>query len=250
MIVSFAGVGEAFDETLPNTSVLVESGSSSILLDCGFSASCGFWGLAKNPLDLDAVYISHFHGDHYFGLPSLIVRSVEEGRRKRLTILGPSGIESRVNRLLELAYSNVRTKAKFELFFIECDPDEDIKHSGFRFRFAMSSHSMPSLGVRLDAGGKSLFYSGDGAPTFATAELARGCDMLIMESYILDADAPGHGSVDSSLELARQTGAGICALVHVQRIVRRTQKGRIMAKLNGVDGFKAVLPESGDSFDL
>ena len=69
-----------FDEALPNTSILVESGSSSILLDCGFTAASTFWEVANNSLDLDVVYISHSYGDHYFGVPALLVRSVEEGR--------------------------------------------------------------------------------------------------------------------------------------------------------------------------
>jgi len=250
MRVTFTGVGEAFDETLPNTSVLVESGSSSILLDCGFSASCGFWGLAKNPLNLDAVYISHFHADHYFGLPAFIVRSMEEGRKKRLTIMGPPGIEQNVVHLVELAYSNAMSKAKFEIFYIECAPGEEFKHSGFDFSFAMGRHSMPCLAIRLDAEGKSVFYSGDGSPTEATLELATGCDMVVHESYILGAEAPGHGSVDSTLEFAAQAGARQCALVHVQRRVRSTQKDAIMAKLAEVDGFEALLPEPGDYVDL
>ena len=55
MRVTFAGVGEAFDEKLPNTSLLVETdGGSSVLLDCGFTASCVFWTMAEKPLELDA----------------------------------------------------------------------------------------------------------------------------------------------------------------------------------------------------
>ena len=49
MRVTFAGVGEAFDEKLPNTSLLVQSESSSILLDCGFTAACTLWDVIGNP---------------------------------------------------------------------------------------------------------------------------------------------------------------------------------------------------------
>ena len=145
MRVTFTGVGEAFDDLLPNTSILVESGSSSILLDCGFSVACRFWSQAENPLALDAVYVSHFHADHYFGIPALIVRSIEEGRSKRLTIMGPSGIESRITRLIEMAYSNALAQAKFEVFYIECEPGDDFKHSGLqvRVRSQQSRHALP-----------------------------------------------------------------------------------------------------------
>lgn len=250
MRVIFAGVGEAFDNTLPNTSILVESGSSSILLDCGFTASCAFCEYAESPLELDAIYISHFHADHYFGLPALLVRSIEEGRKKRLTILGPHGIEQRVTRLMEMAYSNALSRAKFEIFFMECQPGDDIKHGGFRFRFDMSNHSQPCLALRLDAGDKSLFYSGDGAATDGTRELAQGCDLVICESYIMGAEAPGHGNVEASLDFARKTQAKACALVHIQRTVRKLQKSKIIAELSGITDFHAFLPEPGDSYEF
>jgi len=250
MRVTFVGVGEAFDELLPNTSLLVESGGSSILLDCGFNVSCRLWGYAENPLDLDAVYISHFHADHYFGLPALLVRSMEEGRTKRLTILGPSGIESRVKRLMELAYSNALAKVGFEIFFIECVPGEDFKHSGFRFRFALNDHSMPCLAIRLDAGGKSLYYSGDGKPTDATVDLAEGCDLVIHEAFTLDEITLGHGDVGSSLDMARKSGAGACALVHMRRTIRHTMMDMIRMAVDTQPEVHGFVPEPGDVREL
>ena len=83
MRVTFVGVGEAFDENLPNTSILVESAASSILLDCGFSAPRAFWKAADNAEGLDMIHVSHFHADHYFGIPALLARFTQEGRTKR-----------------------------------------------------------------------------------------------------------------------------------------------------------------------
>ncbi|NDV20091.1 MBL fold metallo-hydrolase [Pseudodesulfovibrio sp. JC047] len=246
MRVTFAGVGEAFDETVPNTSLLVHSGGSSVLLDCGFTAACAFWGMADNPLALDAVYISHFHGDHYFGLPALLVRSIEEGRTKRLTILGPSGIESRVTRLMEMAYSNAMARAQFGIFFVECDPGQDFRHAGFRFRFAMTNHAMPCQAIRLDDQKTSLFYSGDGQSTADTLALASGSDLVVHESYTLEPEHVGHGSVTASVDFARKAGAKACALVHLQRTVRRERKAVIRARANGVTDMKVLLPEPGD----
>ncbi|EGB15102.1 beta-lactamase domain-containing protein [Pseudodesulfovibrio mercurii] len=250
MRVTFVGVGEAFDERLPNTSLLVEHNDSSILLDCGFNVSCGLWRYAARPLDLDAVYVSHFHADHYFGLPALIVRSLEEGRTKRLTILGPSGIESRVNRLMELAYSNALAKAGFEIFFIECVPGEDFKHGGFRFRFALNDHSMPCLAVRLDAGGKSLYYSGDGKPTDATVDLAEHCDLVVHEAFTLDEITTGHGDVGTSLDMARRSGAGACALVHMKRTIRHTMMDVIRMAVETETSVHGFVPEPGDVHEL
>ncbi|WP_319582353.1 ribonuclease Z [uncultured Pseudodesulfovibrio sp.] len=250
MRVTFVGVGEAFDERLPNTSLLVESDGSSILLDCGFNVSCRLWDYAENPIELDAVFVSHFHADHYFGLPALIVRSMQEGRTKRLTILGPSGIESRVQRLMELAYSNAMAKAGFEIFFIECVPGEDFKHSGFRFRFALNDHSMPCLAIRLDAGGKSLYYSGDGKPTDATVDLAEDCDLVVHEAFTLDEITTGHGDVGTSLDMARKSGAKACALVHMKRTIRHTMMDMIRMAVDTRPEVNAFVPEPGDVREL
>ncbi len=250
MRVTFAGVGEAFDENLPNTSILVESETSSILLDCGFTAPSGFWKAAENPLELDMVYISHFHADHYFGLPALLVRSVQEGRSKRLTILGPNGIEGRVTRLVEMAYSNVLANANFELFFVECNPGEEFRHAGFNFQFAMGDHPMPCLAIRLESNDKCMFYSGDGCPTEGTRALAQGCDLIVHDAFTLDQEKPGHCSVKSALEFARDVGAKACALVHVDREVRLANKGVIMTRARAISGLDGFLPEPGDIYEL
>ena len=83
MRVIFAGVGEAFDENLGNTTVLVTTGSGKrkrqILLDCGFTGAHAFWKASQDPMDLDAIWVSHFHGDHFFGVPLVLLRG---SRRK------------------------------------------------------------------------------------------------------------------------------------------------------------------------
>lgn len=250
MRVTFAGVGEAFDENLPNTSILVESSGSSILLDCGFSAPRAFWKTADDTSGLDMIYVSHFHADHYFGIPALLARFIQEGRTKRLTILGPVGIEGRVKRLVEMAYANIMTNAEFDTYFIECTPGEEFRHAGFHFGFAMGDHPMPSLAVRLAAKNKTLFYSGDGRPTETTQALAAGCDLVIHEAFALNKDVSGHGTVESALAFATEAGAKTCALVHMDRAVRHSMKGVIMTRIADLPGLLGLLPDPGDTLDL
>ena len=246
MRVTFAGVGEAFDETLANTSLLVESDTGSILLDCGFTAPPPFWELAEHPLDLDGVYLTHFHGDHWLGLPALLVRSMEEGRTKPLSILGQPGVEDKVRALMELAYAGTLAKAGFDLRFTECAPGREVELAGFRLTFAAGDHSVPCLAVRVENGGKSLFFSGDGPPTEATRVLARGCTLAVHETFTLDPVKPAHGTLDSSLAFARETGAEALALVHINRRVRREQREVILARLANFSSCKMWLPEPGE----
>lgn len=248
MRCTFAGVGEAFDETLPNTSILLESEAAAILLDCGFTAAPAFWRYADDPLALDAVWISHFHADHWFGLPWLVARMNEEGRSRLLTLIGREGIRRRVEWLLDSAYPGLRDRLGFELRYKQASAGGSDSVEGFRLRYARSGHSIESLSIRVERDGKSVFYSGDGAPTEESVELARSCDLLVQESYMLTGPVDGHGSVEDAIAMAKRAQTGRLALVHLNRRLTAERMRDVESKLSesGIDGF---VPRPGDSVD-
>lgn len=252
MRVQFIGVGEAFDEHYPNTSVLVslnpEEEGDHVLLDCGFTAAASFYAHSPVGSDLDAVWISHFHGDHYFGLPLLMLRFQEEGRTKPLTIVGQPGIDEKLWAAFELAYPGFRQRLQYPVHCIEARAGKSLELLAAQWSFAANEHnnSTPCLAVRLDCRGKSVFYSGDGRPTSSTADLAQGVDLLIHEAYGIAQDAPGHGGVRGCLALAGSVQARVLALVHVNRRVRREQAGMIRDMLANEFGFQGLLPEPGE----
>ncbi len=260
MRICFLGVGEAFDEHYPNTSLLVSipkpDGEFHVLLDCGFTAPGAYYRHApddaRTSSALDAVWISHFHGDHFMGLPLLLLRFWEEGRTRPLTIVGQAGVEEKVWAAFDLAYPGFRPRLQFPVCFLEAVPGQVIHVAGARWSFALGDHSAmtPCLAVRLDCGGGSVMYSGDGRPTPATAELAQGVGLLVHEAYGLDPDTPGHGGVPGCLNLARDVRARNLALVHVNRRVRRKSAGTIRAMLAEAMGGHGALPETGDVITL
>ncbi|MCD6324335.1 MAG: ribonuclease Z [Desulfurococcales archaeon] len=74
------------------TSVLLESGGSHLLVDCG--VGCHYRLSDKGLLrDVDAVFVTHPHMDHFLGLPELLFQAHMDGRRKELLIIGPPGLE-------------------------------------------------------------------------------------------------------------------------------------------------------------
>jgi ribonuclease Z len=252
--IKFIGVGEAFDEDLANTSIWVraadERSKSSILLDCGFTAPPAFWKSCRDPDDLDAIWISHFHGDHFFGLPALLARFWEMKRRKPLLILGQREIDNIASQTLKLAYSSLKDKFAYDIRFQTVEPGEAVQAAGMTWRSAVNGHPQRDLAVCVEKDGKSLFYSGDGHPTDETLRLARGADLVIHEAYRLDTDTPGHGNVINCIDFARRAKARSLALVHIERNERRQRREDILRVSGEVKDFKVLMPEPGDQVEI
>lgn len=250
MEIYFLGVGEACDPNHSNTSILVNTaGNDRILLDCGFTVPHNYFSLCEDPDELDILWISHFHGDHFFGIPLLLLRFWEMGREKPLVICGQSGIKEKVAQVMELAYPGFLRKLQFTLDFSEIEPGSLLKRENVLWQTAENVHSQRCLSVRIEDGCHSLFYSGDGKPTEKTLTLATGCNMIIHESFWSDKTASGHGNVKICLEFAVKAKADNLALVHLSRNVRKDHKESILKALQDAP-FNALLPEEGDIFNL
>ncbi|MGB5985027.1 MAG: ribonuclease Z [Desulfobacterales bacterium] len=252
--VIFSGVGEAFDENRTNTSMIVthHTGGSlqQVLLDCGFSAAHAFWRHAPEPLNLDAVWVSHFHGDHFLGLPLLLLRFWEENRRKPLVIIGPAGVEAKVTAAMELAYPNFLPRIQYPIEFHPVNPADRLIMAGLSWSFAPNDHAQNCLALRISTADISLFYSGDGRPTSESEALAQNCDLMIHEAFTIETLQGGHGTVRDCIEFARRVKARMLALVHLNREVRNGQSGVLRQTLESVSDLKVLLPEGGDQVTL
>lgn len=89
-------LGTAATMPLPEralTVALAESGGHSLLFDCGEGTQTAARRAGVNLMRLDAICLTHYHGDHIFGLPGLLQTLGCQGRTKPLTLLGPAGLE-------------------------------------------------------------------------------------------------------------------------------------------------------------
>lgn len=249
MEIVFLGVGEACDPDNPNTSLLVKSDRHQVMLDCGFTTPHIYFKTCDNADELDALWISHFHGDHFFGVPLLLLRFWEMGRGKPISIIGRPGTEDLVSRAMELAYPGLMPRFDYPVRFIELSSGDESEAVGFLWRAAENDHPEPCLAVRLEQTGKSMFYSGDGRPNPETIRLAAGCDLAVHEAFRVSGETPGHGTVAGCLEFARRAGVEAMALLHVQRQERAGHEEEIRALLVE-SGLKVFLPESGDRFQF
>jgi len=254
MEIFFLGVGEACDPNQPNTSILLKTSpkknSGRILLDCGFSVPHHYFSLAPDPDELSALWISHFHGDHFLGTPLLLLWFWEMSRQKPLHIIGPPGVALKINQALELAYPNLLDGLGFPLVFSEMEPGEQKYIADASWQAAYNEHSQPCLSLKLEFSGKTIFYSGDGRPTPMTRKLAQGCDLIIHEAYGFEDTTPGHGSIAACLEFTRSAGGRRIALVHMQRNVR-PQAQAAFSRLQAEDpALEILLPEPGSKLSL
>ena len=247
--IVFLGVGEAFDERLPNTSILIRyrTGSTlvTLLLDCGFTAPPQFWREEANADILDGIWISHFHGDHCLGIPALLVRFWEEGRKKALTFLGQKGIALFIRSALDMAYPGMYERLKFSLNFVEVEPEKEVMIFGLIFQTAITSHPQRDLALRINVQGKSIYYSGDGKATLESMSLAKGCELIIHEAFSLEAEIPGHGTVTGSIKMAKECGASTLALVHIQRTVRKQVIDEMQRFTQMAGSLNLIVPEPG-----
>ena len=254
MKIHFLGVGEACDGNQPNTSILLKTDfretAGRILLDCGFSVPHQY--LSLNPLaeELETLWISHFHGDHFLGTPLLLLWFWEMNRIKPLNIIGPPGVKTKIEQTIELAYPSLMSRLGYTLNFHEILPEEELQISESTWKSAYNEHSQPCLSLRLKFHGKSIFYSGDGRPTPMTQSLAKGCNIIIHEAYGFEDSAPGHGSISTCLDFARNSGVKRLALVHMQRDIRIQCKD-VIANLQGKSkDLEIMLPERGSTIIL
>ena len=96
MKVRFLGSGDAFGSGGRfQTCILLELSSSRVLLDCGASSLIAMRRFGVEPQTVDAVILSHLHGDHFGGVPFLILDAQFKRRTRPLTVVGPPGVETR-----------------------------------------------------------------------------------------------------------------------------------------------------------
>ncbi len=253
MEIVFLGVGEACDPENFNTSILLKKCGKNkidILLDCGFTAAHRYWAVNSQSDDLTALWISHFHGDHFMGTPLLLLRFYELGRTLPFTIIGPLGVEDKVLSAVNLAYPNMLEKLNFHLSFIELPAGKIITECGVQWQSAPCEHSQNAHGLRLADAKTSIFYSGDGRPTADTQKLAMGCDLVIHEAFSFQNNISGHGKVEQAIEFARGAQAPHLALVHIDRAERKRHHQDILQLIEQEKGLDILLPEPGDVLHL
>ena len=105
--VTFAGSGDAFGSGGRNQACIHVAGSGGggpVLLDCGATSLTALRHLGLDPGEISTVFVSHLHGDHFGGLPFLILDGQFAHRTRPLTVAGPRGTGRRLTQAMECLF--------------------------------------------------------------------------------------------------------------------------------------------------
>ena len=222
--VVLLGSGAAFPPIeRENCSVALQWDAGVWLIDCGASPHRRMQLAGLDPDDLRGIFITHSHPDHLYGLPSLVHCLIPSGRSEPLPVLAhPRALECART---VLGAFRMHERPEVPLSLIEIDPAEGSESAdpvyeidGLALRAEPVEHTPESLGVRAEAGGRIVAYSGDTAPCDGVRNLARGAHMLVHEATFSERDrdeiAPGHSTARDAAEAAAEAGVEKLLMVH------------------------------------
>jgi ribonuclease Z len=245
MTIVFLGVGEAFDENLPNNSQLVMSGKTNLLLDCGWTVPTQIWKYSKDKsLDkdlIDAIYISHQHGDHFCGLPALLLRMWEEGRKKDLTIICQKNFKEKFREFMDFVYLGFMDKFNYKINLVEAVDGGEVKFNDLNLSFEETVHSGKNLAIKINDGKNNFCYSGDGSPKEGSG-FYKNVDLAILETYLYDNEKIGHSTIVGAIKFAEENNIKCLALTHINREFRKNELPGLKNKIKG-DKVKIIIPE-------
>ncbi len=224
--VRFLGSGDAFGSGGRFQScIYMWSEATHLLIDCGASSLVAMKRFGVDPLFVDTILLSHLHGDHFGGVPFLIMDAhYVSRRRKPLIVAGPPGLEARVFEAMEVLYPGSAQASKpFALEFVEL-PDETATTVD---SLVVTPYSVvhpsgaPSYALRIALEDKILAYSGDTEWTDALIPAACGADLFVCECSSLEEGGGHHLNYQTLMDHRAELECRKLILIHMNEDMLR-----------------------------
>jgi ribonuclease Z len=219
--------------------LLVRRGGAKLLFDCAEGTQRQLLRSSVGLLELEEVFVTHFHADHVLGLPGMFKTFSLRGRELPLTVYGPRGLADLLGSL-----KRVVGKLTYDLKLVELEPGDVLERDGYRLATFGVAHGVTAVGWsliegtrpgRFDVGradalgvpngpergalqrgeavgsvkpedvlgpprpGRKVVITGDTAPSDEIVEAAWGADVLVTEATFSD------GERDRAQETNHQT---------------------------------------------
>ena len=229
--VVFIGTSDAFGAGgRRQSAVFVRGERGGMLLDCGGTTNTGLAQLGLPRDEVDVILISHFHGDHFGGIPAFLYGSLYEDQRKHpLEIIGPPGVEARVYRLAEaMGHPLSDREWSFPVQYREIHASESLSAgpadiSAFATQHQPEAHPQ---GYRVQLGRERITYSGDTGWFDALAGHVASSDLFICECTLHRAGLDFHLSLEELREHREDLDCGRLIVTHLGESMT-DERGRI-----------------------
>jgi ribonuclease Z len=144
--VIFLGTGGSLPTRNRNPSAIMVNREGELLLfDCGEGTQQQMMRARTGMMNLSSIFVSHFHADHFLGIPGLIQTMSFMGRTEPLLIYGPDGTREFTELFKAFGFFNF----KYEIYGIQLKPGDILERKDYVIRALKTEHSIPSLGYAL-----------------------------------------------------------------------------------------------------
>ncbi len=220
--VHFAGSGDSFGSGGRfQTCIVVDGPGSRFAIDFGTSSLIALAQQGIEHNSLDAILLTHLHGDHCGGVPFLLIDAMLAAKRTRpLVIAGPRDLRRRMDQIREALFpgSHVMTP-RFPLTWVEMEPGQPHAILDLVVTPQPARHTAETnpTALRVEVDRKVVAYTGDTEWTEDVSKVARGADLLIAESYYYEKSVKWHLNYPALAARRGTLGAKRVILTHMSR---------------------------------
>src|SRR5215469_1166829 len=247
MKLTIAGCSDAFGSGGRfHSCYVLETSKGRLLLECGANSPLALKRTGITISSIDAIVISHCHGDHFGGLPFLFLDKmfVERGS-KPIEIFGPPGIKERSEALFECVYPSLKALPReFEINYRELAPRGTAEWRGLPIKAYEVNHysGTPSLALSFADEDRTFSFSGDTGWCDGVIEAGRGAGLFLTECTFFSTQAPMHLDYLTLAAKFSEIGAKRYVLTHMSE--------EMLASLDKIDSSLCIAAEDGLSLTI
>jgi len=186
----FLGTGDAFGSGGRFQSCLcLEGPDDRVLIDCGATSLVAMRRAGVDPASVGTVLLSHLHGDHFGGVPFLVLDGQFRRRDRALTVAGPPGTRERIVSAMEVLFpGSSLADRRFHTELVEVEPGAPTSIGSMTVTGFPVEHpsGAPAYALRVEWAGRTVVYSGDTEWCEGLVDATRDADLLVCEAYTFE----------------------------------------------------------------